>query len=140
MPSTRDHCESGWQVLADDVHPRLLMAREIARYHHSHWDGGGYPSGVAMQAIPIHARICAVADTFDALLCEAKLGSEPSMLDALDGLRGVSGTRLEPRLVNCFITTLQNETRIEGIDIGAKKGLTNLHQFVESFSQSRNYI
>jgi putative two-component system response regulator len=95
---------------------------------------------VASQAIPIHARICAVADAFDALLCEAKPGSAYSMLAALDDLRGMSGSRLEPRLVDSFITALQNETRIEGIDIGAKKGLTNLHQFVESFSQSRNYI
>ena len=140
VPSTRDHCESGWQVLADDVHPRLLMAREIARYHHSHWDGSGYPSGVANQAIPIHARICAVADTFDALLCDDKRDTEASMLDALDALRSMSGTRLEPRLVDCFVTTLHNETRIEGIDIAAKNGLTSLHQFVESFSQSRNYI
>jgi putative two-component system response regulator len=140
MPSTRDHCESGWQVLADDEHPRLLMAREIARYHHSHWDGGGYPSGVASQAIPIHARICAVADAFDALLCEHKRSAELSMLDALEPLRAMSGTRLEPRLVNCFIDTLQNEARIEGIDVAAKHGLTNLHQFIESFSQSRNYL
>jgi len=139
MPSTRDHCESGWQVLADDVHPRLLMAREIARYHHSHWDGSGYPSGVASQAIPIHARICAVADAFDALLCEAKPGSAYSMLEALEDLRSMSGSRLEPRLVDGFITALQDEARIEGIDVTATNGLANLQQFVESFSHSRNY-
>jgi putative two-component system response regulator len=140
MPSTRDHCESGWQVLADDMHPRLLMAREIARYHHSHWDGSGYPSGVASQAIPIHARICAVADAFDALLCEAKPGSAYSMLEALEDLRGMSGSRLEPRLVDGFITALQGEARLEGIDVAATNGLANLQQFVESFSRSRNYI
>lgn len=140
VPGTRDHCESGWQVLADDIHPRLLMAREIARYHHSHWDGTGYPSNVAKLSIPIHARICAVADAFDALLCEGKRGPDFSMLDALDGLRRMSGTRLEPRLVNCFATTLINEARIEGIDVAATDGLSHLHQFVESFSQSRNYL
>jgi putative two-component system response regulator len=140
VPSTRDHCESGWQVLADDVHPRLLMAREIARYHHSHWDGSGYPSGVANLAIPIHARICAVADAFDALLCENKRSKTISMLEATEALRSMSGARLEKRLVDCFIATLINETRNEGIDLSAKDGLSHLHQFVESFSQSRNYL
>jgi hypothetical protein len=42
--------------------------------------------------------------------------------------------------VDGFITALQGEARLEGIDVAATNGLANLQQFVESFSRSRNYI
>ena len=136
----RRHCEGGWQILADDLHPRLLMAREIARYHHAAWDGSGYPIGVAQLAIPIHARLCTVADTFDALLCEHASDPRYRMHDALTGIRDLSGSRLDPRLVRCFIDAIQQETRNEGIDLMAPEGLANIHQFIESLSHSRSYI
>ena len=70
------HCDAGWQILCDDSHPRLVMARETAKYHHAWWNGSGYPAGVARQSIPIHARICAVADAYDTLMHdEAQRGS-----------------------------------------------------------------
>jgi len=137
--ATRDHCETGWTLLADDIHPRLLMAREIARYHHAAWNGAGYPAGVANVGIPIHARICAVADAFDSLLCEHDTGTY-SLQDALGDLVGMSGTRLQPRLTRCFVETLRNEGRNEGIDLDSKHGLATLHQLVESLSNSRSFI
>lgn len=46
----------------------LGMAKEIAHYHHEKWDGSGYPEGLAGDAIPISARLMALADVFDALI------------------------------------------------------------------------
>ncbi len=46
----------------------LSLAKEIARWHHEHYDGSGYPDGLAGSDIPLSARIMAVADVFDALL------------------------------------------------------------------------
>lgn len=46
----------------------LRMAKDIAHYHHEKWDGSGYPSGLAGEAIPISARLMALADVFDALI------------------------------------------------------------------------
>ena len=40
---------------------------DIVKYHHEHWDGRGYPEGLKGEAIPLGARILAVADTYDAL-------------------------------------------------------------------------
>lgn len=45
----------------------LLLAYEVAKYHHEKWDGSGYPEGLYGEAIPLAARIIALADTFDAL-------------------------------------------------------------------------
>ncbi len=47
--------------------PNMEMAAEIALYHHEKWDGSGYPNGVGGTDIPLHARIVAIADIYDAL-------------------------------------------------------------------------
>jgi len=46
----------------------LSLAKEIAHWHHEKWDGSGYPDGLAGEAIPLSARLMAVADVFDALI------------------------------------------------------------------------
>ena len=46
----------------------LRLAKEIAHWHHERWDGSGYPDGLVGEAIPISARLMAVADVFDALI------------------------------------------------------------------------
>ena len=50
--------------------PFLALAKEIAHWHHEKWDGSGYPDGLAGDAIPVSARLMAIADVFDALICE----------------------------------------------------------------------
>jgi putative two-component system response regulator len=139
-PEIRDHCETGWTVLADDEHPRIMMARECAKYHHSWWNGAGYPSGVAGLGIPLHARICAVADAFDSQLCDQAQDKSYSLRHALDEISAMSGTRLEPKLVVAFSKALCREICNEGFELGATNGLRQLHQFIESYSHSRNYI
>ncbi|MBK6850154.1 MAG: response regulator [Burkholderiales bacterium] len=46
----------------------LDIAKQIARHHHERWDGTGYPDGLAGDAIPLSARLMALADVFDALI------------------------------------------------------------------------
>ena len=61
------HTTLGAELLAKGITPNLRMAEEIARYHHEWWNGMGYPTGLAGKRIPVHARIVALADVFDAL-------------------------------------------------------------------------
>ncbi|WP_298618927.1 HD domain-containing phosphohydrolase [uncultured Zoogloea sp.] len=70
------HCESGRDAIqqAEDAlgglidAPFLHYAAEIAYGHHERWDGSGYPQGIAGDAIPLSARLMAVADVYDALI------------------------------------------------------------------------
>ncbi|NJD08176.1 MAG: HD domain-containing protein [Methylococcaceae bacterium] len=63
----RSHCELGERLLASGTSPYLAMGVEVAGGHHEHWDGSGYPRAIAGEAIPLSARIMALADIYDAL-------------------------------------------------------------------------
>ena len=65
MAQMREHSVFGAQIIG--MHPRLEIARVIALHHHEHWDGSGYPYGLCGTAIPLDARIVALADVYDAL-------------------------------------------------------------------------
>src|SRR5258708_21967309 len=60
------HVEAGSEILGDDQHPRVFLARQIVRYHHARWDGTGQPQRVAGPRIPPRARARALAPAHDA--------------------------------------------------------------------------
>ena len=134
------HCEAGWQILCADSHARLLLARDIAKYHHAWWNGKGYPNGVAGLAIPIHARMCAVADVYDSLVETASIDQNCSMNDAFSQLERAAGSQLDPQLVRCFIRAVRNEADNEGVSFVADDGLTCFHQLIAALSNGRNFI
>lgn len=65
MVLMREHPLFGAEIIG--IHPRLEIARTIALHHHERWNGTGYPFGLRGTAIPLDARIVAIADTYDAL-------------------------------------------------------------------------
>ncbi|MEM7229363.1 MAG: HD domain-containing phosphohydrolase [Planctomycetota bacterium] len=77
----------------------MTQAANIARHHHEHWDGSGYPDGLAGEDIPIEARICAVADVLDALM-NRRAYKEPWTFDrAVNEVRSLAGTQLDPGVI-----------------------------------------
>ncbi|MCY7389054.1 MAG: HD domain-containing protein, partial [Burkholderiales bacterium] len=134
------HCEAGWQILCEDSHARLLLARDIAKYHHAWWNGRGYPNGVAGLAIPIHARMCAVADAYDSLVENTPDDGPRSMNDAFIQLEQAAGSQLDPQLVRCFINAVRNEADNEGVSFVADDGLTCFHQLIAALSSGRNFL
>ena len=80
----------------------LEMAIEIARSHHERWDGGGYPDGLAGEAIPLAARICAVADVFDALTSSRVYKEAYPPQKAREIIREGRGGHFDPAVVDAF--------------------------------------
>jgi putative two-component system response regulator len=81
----------------------LSMAKEIVLSHHEKWDGSGYPSGLAGEAIPIGARIMAVADVYDALISR-RVYKEPMPHEkAIAILREGRGSHFDPDVLDAFL-------------------------------------
>ena len=104
----QQHVESGYRVAR--ALPQLRPIAETILAHHEHWDGSGYPRGLAGEDIPLLARIMAVVDAFDDL----RQGRTPlgplSAEEALAELAKHAGTKFEPKLVEVFREIMQ-ETR-----------------------------
>ena len=79
------------------------MITAMIRHHHERLDGGGYPAGLAGNAIPLGARIIAVADTFDAMTSNRAYRRAASHKHALDVLRAEAGTQLDGDAVAAFV-------------------------------------
>ncbi|MBL8510347.1 MAG: HD domain-containing protein, partial [Betaproteobacteria bacterium] len=102
------HTTLGENMLAANTTGVGQIARDIARYHHENWDGSGYPDAIAGTAIPNTARLCAVADVFDALMSPRPHRQTYTMTEALVILAQQAGKRLDPDLTRCFIESAQN--------------------------------
>ena len=80
------------------------MAEQIALTHHEKWDGSGYPSGLAGDAIPIAGRIVAVADVFDALTHPRPYKPAWSTADAIAEIESQSGRHFDPKVLEAFLS------------------------------------
>jgi HD-GYP domain-containing protein (c-di-GMP phosphodiesterase class II) len=75
-------------------------------HHHERWDGAGYPSGLAGEAIPLGARVIFVADAFDAMTSDRVYRRKLSIDDALAELERCAGTQFDPNVVAAAVTEL----------------------------------
>lgn len=90
----------------------IAAARDIAGSHHEHWDGMGYPKGLEGEAIPVLARICAVADVFDALTSTRPYKKPWSVKEAIDWISSESGKHFDPDVVRAFVAAMPEILRI----------------------------
>jgi HD-GYP domain-containing protein (c-di-GMP phosphodiesterase class II) len=92
-------------------------AREVVLGHHERWDGTGYPGGAAAsragEAIPLFARIVAVADVFDALSSPRVYKEAWSEAKVLDHMRSEAGRHFDPTLVECLIEAMPVVRRVQ---------------------------
>lgn len=106
----KSHTTEGFHILAkivdntndslDDDY--LKESIEMAHYHHEKWDGTGYPSGIKGDAIPLSARIMAVADVFDALVAERVYKKPFTYERAMSIITEGSGKHFDPMVVDAF--------------------------------------
>ena len=74
--------------------------------HHEHWDGGGYPAGLAKDAIPLEARILSVVDAFDAMILGRIYQQPLSYEEARAELKRCSGNQFDPTIIAAFLQIL----------------------------------
>ena len=82
--------------------PDLKGILKIIRHHHEHLDGKGYPGGLAGEQIPLGARILAVSDMLDALISDRPYREKITFMEAVEEIRKVSGTQLDPTVVEAL--------------------------------------
>ena len=136
----RRHVDAGAEILRDDRHPRVFLAREIARYHHAHWDGAGYPERVGGKLIPLAARMCAVADAYDAMVCGLGAGRAKTMDQALGELHRHAGTQFDPELVARFDGLIREETGDLGMDLSSNSGMEEFQEMVNALQEDRGFV
>ncbi|CAO3423513.1 HD-GYP domain-containing protein [Azospirillum doebereinerae] len=120
LQAIRRHTEIGHRILSEAALPLrgrslLSIAAEIARYHHERYDGSGYLEGLKGDAIPIGARIMAVADVFDALITSRQYRGAVPVEQALGWIVERSGRDFDPRVVDAFVTVVR---RLQAEDPG----------------------
>lgn len=102
----QSHTTIGAEILDGDDSTLMKLAHSIALHHHEKWDGSGYPAGLQGNAIPLEARIVALADVFDALTSERPYKKAWSVEDAVTLIKNESGKHFDPEVVNVFIQVL----------------------------------
>ena len=102
----KTHPEIGARILDNPDSELLRVAREVALYHHEKWDGSGYPYGLKGEEIPLVARIAALADVFDALVCVRPYKRSWSVEEALALFEEQKGKHFDPQVVEAFIRIL----------------------------------
>ncbi len=90
----------------------LALAKEIAHWHHEKWDGSGYPDALAGDAIPVSARLMAIADVFDALICARVYKHAFSYEEARAIIAEGRGKHFDPDVVDAFLGAFSAFTAI----------------------------
>jgi putative two-component system response regulator len=113
----RTHANIGAELLSQSGLPHIQMAVDVARHHHEHWDGAGYPDGIAGGAIPEAARITTLADIFDVLTHDRPYKPAWSRDKALAEIRRLKGGRFDPAMTEVFIGLVERLAReVEDLD------------------------
>jgi len=95
------HPEFGWAI--QRLFPSLEQASLFTLHHHESYDGGGYPSRLRAGEIPLGARIIAVIDSFDAMICDRPYRRCLPYDEAIRRLLDGSGVQFDPTVVRCFV-------------------------------------
>ncbi|HWQ41297.1 MAG TPA: HD-GYP domain-containing protein [Desulfosporosinus sp.] len=90
---------------------------DVVRHHHERYDGNGYPDGIKGEEIPLESRIIAVADTYDAITSDRSYRKGRTHDEALEELKSVSGSQLDPKLVGIFCKVVTSD--LVGRTVGA---------------------
>ena len=115
MKIMKTHAEIGASNLSEiynynEHNDFILMAIDIAHYHHENWDGSGYPKGLKGKEIPLAARITAVVDVYDILTSDRCYRKAFSHEDAMQIMIDDAGKAFDPDIIEIFVK-IQNQLK-----------------------------
>lgn len=108
----KTHAKSGADLFDPELSDLDRLCHEIALNHHEKWNGTGYPRGLKGSAIPLAARICAIADVFDALISKRVYKERWDEKTVLEYMQSASGTDFDPELIILFTDVYETVTAI----------------------------
>jgi HD-GYP domain-containing protein (c-di-GMP phosphodiesterase class II) len=103
----KQHPVIGATMLRSIGNPLMDEVAECVLHHHEHWDGQGYPDGLAGEAIPIISRIVSVVDAFDAMTTTRSYRQSVEKSAAIGKIKALSGKQFYPAAVNSLIEICQ---------------------------------
>ena len=101
------HAAKGAEILKDFT--AIAGIADGARYHHEHYDGSGYPMGLAGEKIPFLARIICVADSYDAMSSDRCYRPRLKKSEIISELKKNSGTQFDPEVVECMLKLIDSD-------------------------------
>ena len=120
----RRHTIIGERILAGA--PALSEAAALVRSSHEHYDGKGYPDGLAGEEIPIGARVVTVCDAFDAMTSDRAYRGARSPAEALAELQRCAGTQFDPAVVSALARVLERPLSPPVNDPGVPEAATEI--------------
>ncbi|RBL82250.1 phosphohydrolase [Streptomyces cavourensis] len=104
----KSHAATGADIIMhSDIPQRELIALAV-RHHHEHFDGSGYPEGLAGHDIPLHSRIISLADSYDALGDARPYHPARTHAEIMRILNVEAGSKCDPDLLRVFETMIQH--------------------------------
>jgi putative nucleotidyltransferase with HDIG domain len=103
------HAAMGYDILLPVAIPHEIKL--AVRHHHERWDGSGYPDGLSGSAIPVAARVIAVADTYGALTSNRPYRPARDPNDAMTEILRCAGSQFDPAIVRAFEKVWQERTK-----------------------------
>ena len=113
----KEHAAIGGDIILqtfynlDDANFRQI-AYEVARFHHEKFNGNGYPDGLSGEQIPLHARIMAIADVFDAVSQKRCYRDAMTLKESFAIIQKGSGSDFDPRLVKIFLDAKEDVEKL----------------------------
>jgi putative nucleotidyltransferase with HDIG domain len=125
LNSPRPLSQEEWELIhrhpevGEDISKEVSRFKEVPRwirYHHERYNGNGYPDGLKSTEIPLESRIIACADTFDAMTTDRPYSKRRSIKETKEELLKVSGSQLDPNVVEALIRVIEKDSSIYGKD------------------------
>jgi len=121
----KSHCDEGERIIDGIIDKAeedgfLIHAKKFAGCHHEKWDGAGYPRGLSGENIPLEGRIMAIADVYDALVCERPYKKPFSHDQAMEIIKSESGTHFDPKIVEAFLSVADEFREQSSLNLNSK--------------------